>query len=255
MSFFELLKIEFMKVKRSKIVPLIFIAPLLVVASGVANLSQYFTPEYTNAWSAMFIQSALVYAYYLLPFSMIVVCVMIAGRETGNNGILKMLALPISRYSLSIAKFCVLVFYLFMEMVVFFTVFVIAGTVATNSMGVTETMPVLYLIKWCIGLFLTMLPCVATMWAITVLFDKPLFSVGLNMLIVIPNVLVADTPAWIVYPYCYSGYMVSCSLHDFNAESINIGSFSLFPFLPIAILIFALVFVLAVAKFGKKEMR
>ena len=75
MSFLELLKIEFMKVKRSKIVPLIFIAPLLVVASGVASLSRYFTPEYTNAWPAMFIQSALVYAYYLLPFSMIVVCV------------------------------------------------------------------------------------------------------------------------------------------------------------------------------------
>ena len=54
MSFLELLKIEFMKVKRSKIVPLIFIAPLLVVASGVASLSRYFTPEYTNAWPAMF---------------------------------------------------------------------------------------------------------------------------------------------------------------------------------------------------------
>lgn len=80
MNFFDLLKIEFKKVKRSKIVPLIFIAPLLVVISGIANLSRYFSPEYTNAWSAMFIQSALVYAYYLLPFSMIVVCVMIAGR-------------------------------------------------------------------------------------------------------------------------------------------------------------------------------
>ena len=61
MSFFELLKIEFMKVKRGRIVPLIFIAPFLVVVSGVANLSMYFTPEYTNAWPAMFIQSALVY--------------------------------------------------------------------------------------------------------------------------------------------------------------------------------------------------
>ena len=62
MSFLDLLKIEFMKVKRSKIVPLIFIAPLLVVVSGVASLSNYFTPEYTNTWPAMFIQSALVYA-------------------------------------------------------------------------------------------------------------------------------------------------------------------------------------------------
>ena len=253
MSFLELLKIEFMKVKRSKIVPLIFIAPLLVVASGVANLSHYFTPEYTNAWSAMFIQSALVYAYYLLPFSMIVVCVMIAGREKGNNGILKMLALPVSRYSLSIAKFCVLAFYLFMEMTVFLAVFVVAGTVATRTTGVTEMLPVLYLVKWCAGLFLTMLPCVGTMWAITVLFERPLLSVGMNLLLVIPGVLVANTPLWIAYPYCYSGYLVSCSLHDFTVES-GTAAFSMFPFLPVAVLVFVAVFAVAVIKFGKKEM-
>ena len=41
MSFWDLLKIEFMKVRRSKIVPLIFVAPLLVVISGVASLSNY----------------------------------------------------------------------------------------------------------------------------------------------------------------------------------------------------------------------
>lgn len=158
MSFSELLKIEFMKCKRSKIVPLIFIAPLLVVSSGIANLSSYFTPEYTNAWSAMFIQSALVYAYYLLPFSMIVVCVMIASRETGNNGILKMLALPVSRYALSAAKFCVLIFYLFMEMVVFLAVFVIGGLIATKTMGINETLPVLYLLNGASPFFLQCCP-------------------------------------------------------------------------------------------------
>ena len=252
MSFSELLKIEFMKCKRSKIAPLIFIAPLLVVSSGIANLSSYFTPEYTNAWSAMFIQSALVYAYYLLPFSMIVVCVMIASRETENNGILKMLALPVSRYALSAVKFCVLIFYLFMEMVVFLAVFIVGGLIATKTMGVTETLPIFYLLKWCFSLFLTMLPCIGTMWAITVLFEKPLLSVGLNLLLVIPGVLVANTPLWIAYPYCYSGYLVSCSLHDFTAEASD-TSFSLFPFLPCAILVFCLVFSLAITQFGKKE--
>lgn len=197
MRFRELLKIEFIKVKRSHIVPLIFVAPLLVVISGVANISQYFTPEYTSAWPAMFIQSALLYAYYLLPFSMIVVCVMISGREKGNNGILKMLALPVSRYSLCAAKFCVLLFYLFMEMLVFLAVFVAAGLVATQTMGITETLPFSYLLQWCLWLFLTMLPCVGTMWAITVLFEKPLFSVGLNLLLVIPGILVSNTPLWL----------------------------------------------------------
>ena len=254
MSFLEVLKIEFLKVKRGKMIPLIFVAPLLVVVSGVANLQSYFSPEYTNAWAAMFIQSALVYAYYLLPLSMIVVCVMIAGRETGNNGILKMLAMPVSRYALSAAKFCVLLFYLFMEMVVFLVVFVITGLIAAKGTGITETLPIMYLLKWCAGLFLTMLPSVATMWAITVLFEKSLLSVGLNLLLVIPGVLVANTPLWVVYPYCYSGYLVSCSLHDFTAAGIH-TAFNLFPFLPYAILIFALVLTVAITRFGKKEMR
>lgn len=254
MNFLELLKIEFMKVKRSMIIPLVFISPLLVVGSGVANLSMYFTPEYTNAWPAMFIQSALLYAYYLLPFSMIVVCVMIAGRETQNNGILKMLALPINRQTLSFAKFFVLVFYLFMEMVVFFITFIVAGWIATATSGIRETMPLLYLLKWCFGLFLTMLPCVAVMWALTVLFEKPLISVGLNLLLVIPGLLAGATPVWFLYPYCYSGYLVSCSLHEFTAEGAN-TAFQLFPFVPCASLIFLLALVLAAKRFGKKEMR
>lgn len=254
MSFLELLKIEFIKVKRSKIIPLIFIAPFFVVSSGVANLQSYFSPEYTNAWAAMFIQSALVYAYYLLPFSMIVVCVMIMGRETGNNGILKMLALPVSRYALSAAKFCVLLFYLFMEMAVFLAAFVITGWIAARGSGITETLPILYLLQWCVGLFLTMLPGLAVMWAVTVLFEKPLLSTGLNLLLVIPGVLVANTPFWIAYPYCYSGYLVSCFLHDFTAEGVRTG-FDLFPFLPCAVLIFALVLTAAITGFGKKEMK
>ena len=165
-----------------------------------------------------------------------------------------MLVLPVSRYLLSVAKFCVLVFWLSVEMAVFFAVFVIAGTVATETMGVAETLPVFYLVKWCAGLFLTMLPCVGTMWAITVLFEKPLLSVGLNLLLVIPGVLVANTPLWIVYPYCYSGCLVSCSLHDFTVESGG-AAFMLFPFLPVAVLVFVLTFGVAVIKFGKKEMR
>ena len=92
------------------------------------------------------------------------------------------------------------------------------------------------------------------MWAITVLFDKPLLSAGLNLLLVIPGILVSATPIWIFYPYCYSGYLVSCSLHDFTVNP-NIKTFSIFPFLPIAILVFVIVLVIAVTQFGKKEMR
>ncbi|MCM1125949.1 MAG: ABC transporter permease [Lachnospiraceae bacterium] len=254
MNFFELLKIEFLKIKRSRLIPLISTAPLLVVSSGVASLHKYLTPEYTNAWAAMFIQSALVYSYYLLPFSAIIVCVLIAGRETQHNGILKMLALPVDRHALSAAKFCVLLFCLWIEVMLFLVVFVIAGLIAVKNAGVTETLPIGYLISWCIKLFLSMLPGTAVMWAVTLLCGRHLLSAGLNLLLVIPGVLVANTPLWVVYPYCYSGYLVSCSLHDFTAGGAS-REFSLFPFLPCAVLIFVLGIFIAAFCFGKKEMR
>lgn len=252
MHFLKLLKIERIKCKRSKIIPFIFIVPILVVSSGVANLSTYFTPKYTQAWPAMFIQSALLYAYYLLPFSMIVVCVMIAGQENSHNGLLKMLALPVNRHTLSLAKFCILVFYLLMEILVFLAFFVIAGYIAVVTSGITEALPLSYLLKWCAGLFLTMLPSLSVMWMLTVLFEKPLLSVGLNLLLVIPGLLAGATPAWFLYPYCYSGYLVSRSLQAFTTEVTADTALQLFPFIPCAVLIFTLALFISASRFGKQ---
>lgn len=254
MNFWTLINVEWIKTRRARIIPLLLAAPVLVVVSGIASLSRYFSPAYTHAWPAMFIQSALVYAYYLLPLSMIVVCVMLMGKETANNGMGKMLVLPVSRYALSAAKFCVLTGYLFIEIAVFFLVFISAGMVAVQTMGITEALPFEYLLKWCVGLFLTMLPATAAMWAITVWAEKTVFSVGLNLLLVIPGILAAGTPLWFVYPYCYSGYLVTCSLHAFTAQGSE-NAFSLLPFLPCAILITGLLLTLSIVGFGKKEMR
>ena len=239
MSIIELLKIEFMKVKRSMILPLLLIPPILVVISGVSSISMYMTPEYTDAWSAMFIQSALLFGYYLLPFSMVIVCVMISNRETKNNGILKMLALPISKGKLALAKFFVLLSFLMIELLIFFSSFIIAGIIATKIMNVAENIPVFYLLTWTLKLFATMIPAIACMWAITVLFEKPLLSMGLNLLLIIPGVLIANTPLWLVYPYCYSGYVVSDALHTVTTTGTG-STISLFPFIPCAVIISAL---------------
>jgi len=153
-----------------------------------------------------------------------------------------------------LAKFLVVVFFLLMEVTVFFAVFVLAGLAVTQATGVRETLPVAYLLKSCAGLFLTMLPSVAAMWAITVAFEKPLPVIGLNLLLVIPAVLVANTPIWIAYPYCYSGYLVSCSLHDFTVGATS-TSFQPFPFVLCAALLLAAFLSLSVFRFGEKETR
>lgn len=254
MTLIELLKIELLKTKRSKILPLLFIAPLLIVGSGVANISMYLTPEYTNAWAAMFIQSALLYAYYLLPFSMIVVCTMLAIQETQNNALNKMLTLPIDRHMISLAKFIVLSIYLLIEMLIFFITFIIAGMIAINTAGIQETMPLSYLLGCCISLFLTMMPCIAVMWLLTVIFEKPLISIGLNLILTIPGLIIGASPWWYVYPYCYSGHLISCSLHAFSTSGTD-TTFALFPFIPCAFIIFITALLISTMQFGKKEIR
>ena len=85
MSIIELLKIEFMKVKRSMILPLLLIPPILVVVSGVFSISMYMTPEYTNAWSAMFIQSASIFNIPLFFVSLLAIITHTTTIENGSK--------------------------------------------------------------------------------------------------------------------------------------------------------------------------
>ncbi len=254
MKFPELLSIEFRKLRRSSIGWLLLIAPALVVSSGVAHIGQYLTPEYTDAWSAMFIQSALLYAYYLLPLTMVVVCALLSGREAQCGALRKMLCLPIDRRRLSLAKFCVLASFLLLEVMAFFLMFLIAGGVAVRTMGVNETMPMADLLRWCAGLFAASLPALSVMWMLCVLFERPLITVGLNLLLIVPGVLVAATPLWPLDPYCYSGYLVSCSLRAFSAGG-SASAPALFPLLPCALALFGLSLALSLTRFGRREAR
>ena len=252
MNFIDLIKVELLKIKRAKFLPLLFLAPLLVISSGIASLQSYLTPEYTNAWAAMFIQGALVYSYYLLPFTMIVMCVMIMGRESENNGILKMLSLPLSKEKLCLAKFSVLVLLLVLNIAIFMATFAIGGMIATNIAGINETLPFIYLIKKCLGIFFTMLPALSLMWMISVVFESSLITIALNLFLVIPGVLVANFPIKYIYPYCYSGSFISASLFDFTqgGENLNYNSLTL---IICGSILFIICLTVACQTFGNKE--
>ncbi|MBD5423880.1 MAG: ABC transporter permease subunit [Allobaculum sp.] len=227
MNIWQLFQIELFKTKRTHILPLLLLAPFLVVISGIANISRYFTPDYTEPWKAMFIQSALVYAYYFLPFSLIVVCAMVIVKEHRQGGSRKMGTLPISRFKLGLAQFGVLVWFLVLELLLFFLIFSIAGWITMYRLHLNQGLPIGYLSLWCLKLFVSMLPCLACIWTLFVWFEKPVLAIGFNVLLVIPSVLVANTPLWAWYVQDYAGYLVSLALHDFSAP-INISYWPIF---------------------------
>ena len=255
MKFLQLLSIELLKTKRPKIFPILLIMPLLGIATSIATVTQRITPGDSNVWQTMFSHCALGFGLYLLPFCMITVCAMLSGRETKDNGMLKMLALPVSRSKLALAKFIVLLRYLAMELVVFIIIFVIAGLVSTAQMtNMLYSIPIVYILKWSACLFVLSLPSLTLMWMITIVFEKPVLSIGLNILLIIPSVVIVTTQYWALYPHSYSAYIVACELRRLYEGATSIV-LDISIFLPCSILVFIIALVVSIIQFGKKEMK
>jgi len=251
MTFFQLIQIEFQKVKRSKILPILIIAPFLIVASGINSLINYITPESEGAWQAMFVQSCLLFAYYLLPLTMVVVSILITQREKTNNGMLKMLSLPIKRGAMSLAKLSVFIFYLFLEILIFFIFFIFVGLYASNNIGLSDPVPYGYILKWSIILFLTAIPFVSFIWMLASLFKKAFLTIGLSMFMVIGSIFMANTKAWIIFPFSYSGKFVTAELSRISNGEVYL-SLDVLPFAFIAIgLTMVFVFISSI-RYGKK---
>ena len=253
MSFLQLIATEFKKTKRSKIILLLTIAPLLMVVSGVSSLKIYMTENYAGAWSAMFVQSALGMGYFLIPLSMVVLCVLLSQLELKNNGILKMLALPVSRAKLALAKLVVLISYLGMQLFIFFVFFIVAGSYTTHVTKVAEAIPMVYILKWSVILLLSSIPSITIMWMITTIIEKPILSMGLNILFVIPAVLVGNTTLWTAYPFCYSGVMVTIEMQRIG-KGLAFLNFGFYKLILCAISILVCSVLITVWRFGKKEM-
>jgi lantibiotic transport system permease protein len=252
----KLFRLELMKTKRSFIFPILLLPPLLVVFSGVASMSTYLKDNVQHAWESMFLQSALLFAFYLLPLGMTVVCVLLSQREIQNNGILKMLALPVSRGKFATAKYLVFVWYLVLEILIFFLSFLIAGAVAVHNAQVSQTLPAAYLLGLCAQMLIAMLPCLSFIWMITVLIEKPVASIGINLVLCIFGAIANGTPLRIIYPYCYTGMIISNAAHIGNNSLIesatHAGSFDAF-LIPCAIIVFVVTFMITLRSFGKKE--
>lgn len=252
----KLFMLELKKTKRSFILPILLLPPLLVVISGITSISTYLKDNALNAWEAMFLQSSLLFAYYLLPLVMTIVCVLISQRETQNNGILKMMALPVPHQELAAAKFLVLIYYLILEIMIFFFSFLIAGFVAVHNAQISQALPVGYLFSLSFKMLIATLPCLSLIWMITVLFIKPIISIGLNLVLCIFGAIINCTPLRIIYPYCYAGSIISQAAHmgnDSLMETVT-HAHSLDAFLiPCAAAVFILTFIIMIYSFGKKE--
>ncbi|MCF1685727.1 ABC transporter permease [Tetragenococcus halophilus] len=253
MKMLSLIDVEFRKIKRSKILFILFFAMLVVWFPSLINVDMNFamengiTPEHN-----LFIQGLMAMVWFIYPASMIVVTLLINQNEKTNHGLLKMLSLPIDPKKLSLAKFVVLFVLAAVQLLFTVIIYYIVAYLTTQMTGHSFMLSPLFIFKEIGLIYLTSLPMLAFYWLLSVIVQTPIFAIGIGLATIVPSVLMINSQYWYVYPFCYPYYMV-VSAYGNLAPSFGRFDIDLFPWILIACMMTICFLILASVYFGKKE--
>lgn len=257
MKFLSVLGAEFKKIRRSKILIILIASALVLWLPSVLNAEINFkaqtefgiTPE-----NNFFIQGFMAFAWFIFPAAMVVSTVLLSQTERSNNGILKMLALPINPALLSIAKFVVLLCLSAAHILINVCVYYISALAASSAQDYSFTVPLATAAKLSGLVFLTSVPMIAFFWMISVCVKTPIFSIGIGLAAIVPSVLMINTKVWYLYPIDYPYYII-VNQYGKMAENIGNTSVDFVPWIPIAVVFFLVCFAVSCIRFGKAERR
>ncbi|MDF2568128.1 MAG: hypothetical protein K0R90_1584, partial [Oscillospiraceae bacterium] len=217
-----------------------------------ADINFNMVAEGVSPESNFFIQSFLGFSWVMLPASLVIMTVLISQTERTNNGILKMLALPISGMKLCLAKFCVLLFLMATEIFIMLLAYFPSVILASKQCKYEFMLDPLYVFKICGLLFIISIPMAAIYWLISVLLKNPVASVGVGLATVVPIVLAINTKVWFAYPMCYPMMTITSEMHKL-ATKMGTFPLNMLPWIPVAIGFTLIALGIACAIFGKAE--
>lgn len=258
MSLLPLIGIEFRKIRRSKILGLLLIATVILWIPSIINADLNFAiaswgistpPDYN-----FFIQGFLGMAWFMFPGSMVVSTVLLIQTERGSNGILKMLAMPISTSRLCLAKFVVLLSLAASQVLMMTGMYYLSAAIASHAQNYSFLLPPLYVLKEIVIIYLASIPMLAFFWMLAVCIQTPIFSVGIGLASIVPSVLAINTKVWYFYPMGYQFYIIANEQGRVTAN-IAYSEIQWFPWIPAAAAITILCLLISCLRFGKYERR
>ena len=254
MNFLSLVGVEFRKLRRSKISLIFIISVVLIWGMAVINADVNFkaSPMGISPENNFFIQSFLGFAWFMLPASLVVITVLITQTEQANHGLIKMLSLPVSGVRLCMAKYCVSVILMAVEVLLIFAAYFPAALIASARFDYTFMLDFWYVLKICGAMLLVSIPMSAVYWMISVLLKNPVASVGFGLATVVPVVLAINTKVWYAYPMCYPMMLIASEMNRFAANTEPSGM-SLILWIPVAVILTLVALVISCLRFGKSE--
>ena len=258
MSFLSLLGIEFKKIKRSKIFFILSAATIILWIPSVLNADLNFT---MSSWGIpispehnFFIQGFMGMVWFMYPGSMVVITVLINQTERTNNGILKMLAMPIDTIKLCLAKFIVFLVLAVSQVLMMIGMYYLSAMIASEMQDYNFILSLPYVLKEAGVIYLSSIPMLAVFWMLSVCIRTPIFSIGMGLALIVPSVLAINTKVWFLYPMSYQFYVVATEQSRLTGN-IEASQIELIPWIPVAVAITMICLCFSCLRFGQAERR
>lgn len=242
-TFVRILRSEWLKLRKSNIWLLIFVSPALASLVGFVSQSEAGKEE---EWLLLFSYMGVTHALLFLPLLTGVFAAFICRYEHGGGGWKQVLALPISRTQLFVAKLTLVVALLAVTQLLFG-----AGLLAIGSLkGFESTVPWDILLKGLLGGLVATLPLAALQLSVSIAWASFAAPLALNVIFTLPNMLVANSATYgPYYPWAQPMLaMLPSSEDSFGAFNVSFETL-----LFVICGSFALFFVSGLAYFRRKE--
>lgn len=256
MSFLSLFGVEFKKIKRSKILLILFVATVILWIPSILNAQMNFEmqAEGISPENNFFIQGFMGMAWFMFPASMVVGTVLLSQTERANKGILKMLALPISTAKLCMAKFIVLLALAALQIGMAVGMYYAGAAIVSGTQHYNFILQPLFVFKEAGLIFVAAIPMLTFFWLLSVCIQTPIFSIGIGLASIVPSVLMINTKAWFAYPMSYPFFAIM-SEYGKLATNLDTAQVELIPWIPVAIIITILCLGISCLRFGQAERR
>lgn len=201
---------EIGKLKRSRILWIVVLLPLVIAFQGVQNFVRYEHFWKRDDWTVIIEQCFILYPTMLFPMLIAIVMALIARMEHSGNAWKQMLALPVRREQVYIVKFLIGVGLLGISMAVF-AVGVIGGGILAGAEG---AVPYRRVAEAVLLSFLAAAPIMAVQYGLSIRFAQIGIPLAVGIGLSTPTILVANSKYWILDPWTYPAIAAFGSMYE-----------------------------------------
>ncbi|WP_060206567.1 ABC transporter permease [Sporosarcina koreensis] len=196
----NVLYVERLKLKRSKVWLLYFMGPLLGVFLAYINFFKnydLFMQPGDNEWIEVWTQVALFMGPFVLPIIVGIYAALVCRSEHIGGGWKQLLALPIKHSEIFLGKFLTVVKMVVITMLILLIFFIGFGYIK----GVEGSLPIFTILGFMIRGILACLPLILLQLIISIRAKTFGIPLAVSIVFTLPAIIVASTPLGQIYPW------------------------------------------------------